>query len=75
MKKITTKSDLADIHILKRKAIWLIYRIWSRRKWSFEWLMKTIPLKYQEQFFTQYRKLYENDKERGYMNFILIYFQ
>ena len=36
-------------------------RIWARQKWSFEWLMNKIPLKRQEQFFTEYRNIYERN--------------
>ena len=35
-------------------------RIWSRQKWSFEWISEKIPLRRQEQFFTEYRNIYDS---------------
>ena len=39
------KEDLPDIMIHKRKALLLALRIWSRQKWSFEWISQKIPLR------------------------------
>ena len=55
------KDDYEDVLIHKRKGIFLALRIWARQKWSFEWLMKKIPLKRQEQFFNAYRNIYERN--------------
>ena len=43
-----------------KKALLLALRIWSRQKWSFEWISEKIPLRRQEQFFTEYRNIYDS---------------
>ena len=43
-----------------KEALLLALRIWSRQKWSFEWISKKIPLRRQEQFFTEYRNIYDS---------------
>ena len=37
-------------------------RIWSRQRWSFDWILKNVSLKRQFQFFTAYRNIYEIGK-------------
>lgn len=45
------EEDQKDLETIRRRAVFLILRIWARQKWSFDWLHKFVPLKDQVQFF------------------------
>lgn len=62
-------QDDKDNHFkVKRKAIFLALRIWARQKWSFEWIMKKLPLTRQAQFFQAYRSIYEREEKADLNN-------
>ena len=52
------EEDQKDLETIRRRAVFLILRIWARQKWSFDWLHKFVPLKDQAQFFRTYVGLY-----------------
>ena len=55
------ECTLARVYLKNpKKALLLALRIWSRQKWSFEWISEKIPLRRQEQFFTEYRNIYDS---------------
>ena len=55
------EEDQKDLDTIRRRAVFLILRIWARQKWSFDWLHKFVPLKDQAQFFRAYVSLYSKE--------------
>ena len=51
------EEDQKDLDTIRRRAVFLILRIWARQKWSFDWLHKYVPLKDQAQFFRRVFKI------------------
>ncbi|CAG5109509.1 Oidioi.mRNA.OKI2018_I69.chr2.g4036.t1.cds [Oikopleura dioica] len=67
------KEDQEDLEMIRRRAVFLILRIWARQKWSFDWLHKNVPLKDQAHFFRDRNKgtarnLFVRTLKRTYAN-------
>ena len=52
------EEDQKDLETIRRRAAFLILRIWARQKWSFDWLHKFVPLKDQAQFFRKAARIF-----------------